>query len=319
MEGPTQSLGTDIAQLQRQLGDIAQENDGLQRSLCQAERGISQLQAELEQLQGDFKQDQQCKRVQLALREMAEENLAATSYIRMLQTTNRTLYETNTSLRSALLLSQVRDMPVQAPSSLADEAEGPPGSAGHFSKRKLPAFTLQGCERREEPAAPCPMYRLVLAGDAGTGKSSFLLRLCRNEFREDISSTLGVDFQLKQLLVDGEQTTLQIWDTAGQERYRSIPRSYFRKAQGVLLLYDISSPSSFLSVRQWMEDIKAAGGPLPLMLVGNKLDLRPGLPEAAGVRTAHGQQLAMAHGSLFCEASAKDGTSVVEAVLHLAR
>ncbi|NXL93048.1 RASEF protein, partial [Alectura lathami] len=79
-----------------------------------------------------------------------------------------------------------------------------------------------------------------LAGDSGTGKSSFLLRLCTNEFRGDVSSTLGVDFQVKQLLVDGEQTTLQIWDTAGQERYRSIARSYFRKAHGVLLLYDIS-------------------------------------------------------------------------------
>ncbi|KAF1575723.1 Ras and EF-hand domain-containing protein, partial [Eudyptes moseleyi] len=87
--------------------------------------------------------------------------------------------------------------------------------------------------RREEPMSPCPMYRLVLVGDTGTGKSSFLLRLCMNEFRGDISSTLpppstpGTQaraeaqeqhFQIKQLLVDGEQTTLQIWDTAGQER-----------------------------------------------------------------------------------------------------
>ncbi|NWQ94153.1 RASEF protein, partial [Burhinus bistriatus] len=76
----------------------------------------------------------------------------------------------------------------------------------------------QGWERTKEPMPPCPMYRLVLAGDGGTGKSSFLLRLCTNEFRGDLSSTLGVDFQIKQLLVDGEQTTLQIWDTAGQER-----------------------------------------------------------------------------------------------------
>ncbi|KAM6058851.1 uncharacterized protein VSU04_009577 isoform 3-T3 [Chlamydotis macqueenii] len=106
----------------------------------------------------------------------------------------------------------------QAPSPLAGEAEGPRCTARHFSKRKLSAFTPEGCERREEPTPPCPMYRLVLAGDRGTGKSSFLLRLCTNEFRGDISSTLGVDFQIKQLLVDGEQTTLQVWDTAGQER-----------------------------------------------------------------------------------------------------
>ncbi|POI25785.1 hypothetical protein CIB84_010464, partial [Bambusicola thoracicus] len=183
----------------------------------------------------------------------------------------------------------------------------------------------------EQPTAPSPIYRLVLAGDSGAGKSSFLLRLCRNEFRGDISSTLGVDFQVKELLVDGEQTTLQIWDTAGQERYHSIARSYFRKAHGVLLLYDISSQSSFLRVRQWIEDIEngrtpscppllqGAGTTLPLMLVGNKSDLRAGLPETAGVPTAHGQRLAMAHNCLFCETSAKDGTNVAEAVLHLAR
>uniref|UniRef100_A0A493SVD2 RAS and EF-hand domain containing n=1 Tax=Anas platyrhynchos platyrhynchos TaxID=8840 RepID=A0A493SVD2_ANAPP len=160
-------------------------------------------------------------------------------------------------------------------------AEGCCHPAQHCCKRKLPAFPPEGSRAAEEPAPPCPVYRLVLAGDSGTGKSSFLMRLCMNEFR-DISATLGVDFQIKQLLVDGEQTTLQIWDTAGQERYRSIAQSYFRKAHGVLLLYDISSQSSFISIRQWIEDIKA-------------------------------------HNCLFCETSAKDGTNVVEAVLHLAR
>ncbi|XP_040425837.1 ras-related protein Rab-44-like isoform X3 [Cygnus olor] len=224
----------------------------------------------------------------------------------------------------------------------APPAEGCCHPAQHCCKRKLPAFPPEGSRAAEESAPPCPMYRLVLAGDSGTGKSSFLMRLCTNEFR-DVSATLGVDFQIKQLLVDGEQTTLQIWDTAGQERYRSIAQSYFRKAHGVLLLYDISSQSSFLSIRQWIEDIKAAETALPLMLVGNKTDLRPSLPEAAGVRTAHGQKLAMvsshssgrgpggpgpppdspalpqAHNCLFCETSAKDGTNVVEAVLHLAR
>nr|XP_047902304.1 EF-hand calcium-binding domain-containing protein 4B-like isoform X2 [Anser cygnoides] len=213
--------------------------------------------------------------------------------------------------------------PPEVTSNAPSGARSPAGEwsggtpAAPFSQCPPPPFP-QGSRAAEEPAPPCPMYRLVLAGDSGTGKSSFLMRLCMNEFR-DVSATLGVDFQIKQLLVDGEQTTLQIWDTAGQERYRSIAQSYFRKAHGVLLLYDISSQSSFLSIRQWIEDIKAAETALPLMLVGNKTDLRPGLPEAAGVRTAHGQKLAMAHNCLFCETSAKDGTNVVEAVLHLAR
>ncbi|XP_040536354.1 ras and EF-hand domain-containing protein-like isoform X10 [Gallus gallus] len=343
------------------------------------------------------------RREQQALRELAEEHLAFTSYIRMLQSTNRILRESDGSLRSALLLGscggpeapphahpqQVRAdcsvCPWQSSASSEDSAspsntssqssedacsaspaqgtqdpqagkvEGCCHPAQRCCKRKLSAFapelapSPQGSGMGEQPTAPSPVYRLVLAGDSGAGKSSFLLRLCRNEFRGDISSTLGVDFQVKELLVDGEQTTLQIWDTAGQEsdtpgsRYRSIARSYFRKAHGVLLLYDISSQSSFLSVRQWIEDIEGAGTALPLMLVGNKSDLRAGLPEMVGVHTAHGQRLAMvsgccrgqpleapsgprlqplsvqAHNCLFCETSAKDGTNVVEAVLHLAR
>ncbi|XP_040562671.1 ras and EF-hand domain-containing protein-like isoform X11 [Gallus gallus] len=335
------------------------------------------------------------RREQQALRELPEEHLAFTSYIRMLQSTNRILRESDGSLRSALLLGScggpeaVRAdcsvCPWQSSASSEDSAspsntssqssedacsaspaqgtqdpqagkvEGCCHPAQRCCKRKLSAFapelapSPQGSGMGEQPTAPSPVYRLVLAGDSGAGKSSFLLRLCRNEFRGDISSTLGVDFQVKELLVDGEQTTLQIWDTAGQEsdtpgsRYRSIARSYFRKAHGVLLLYDISSQSSFLSVRQWIEDIEGAGTALPLMLVGNKSDLRAGLPEMVGVHTAHGQRLAMvsgccqgqpleapsgprlqplsvqAHNCLFCETSAKDGTNVVEAVLHLAR
>ncbi|XP_066859662.1 ras and EF-hand domain-containing protein-like [Anser cygnoides] len=407
--------GAGVARLQQRLGAATQENTRLRRTLRQAEAGVSQLQAELERLRRDFGQRAQRRtREQQALRELVEENLAFTSYVRMLQATNRSLCESNSSLRSALLLGSclgpgAPPPPLQPRSPLADPspclpedahsryrggssprpqlpatgprqnsasstdtaslsdagswssedarptspcwdtqdpappAEGCCQPAQHCCKRKLPAFPPEGSRAAEEPAPPCPMYRLVLAGDSGTGKSSFLMRLCMNEFR-DVSATLGVDFQIKQLLVDGEQTTLQIWDTAGQERYRSIAQSYFRKAHGVLLLYDISSQSSFLSIRQWIEDIKqAAETALPLMLVGNKTDLRPGLPEAAGVRTAHGQKLAMvsshssgqglggpgpppnspalpqAHNCLFCETSAKDGTNVVEAVLHLAR
>ncbi|XP_067161505.1 ras and EF-hand domain-containing protein-like [Apteryx mantelli] len=410
MQGHMQGSDDGIMRLRHQLGDLTQENEQLHFTLLKAKASISQLQAELEQLQRDLSdQAKQQKREQLALREVAEENLAFTSYIRTLQATNRSLYKSNSCLRSALLLdadgspresppparqgsplaapscsllevtnsrypgdsscsllsaaaswagrdpgcsspglgqrqssasstdtalslsnagskssedappaSPCSDME-QAPTRQPGAAEGSCHPARHFTKRKLPAFTPKAPETTEEPAAPCPIYRLVLAGDVGAGKSSFLLRLCTNEFRGDIPTTLGVDFQVKQLLVDGEQTTLQIWDTAGQERFQSIAKSYFRKAHGVLLLYDISSESSFLRVRQWLEDIKASERPLPLMLVGNKIDLRPGLPEAAGVHTTHGEKLAMAYSALFCETSAKDGTNVVEAVLHLAR
>ncbi|XP_015199262.1 ras and EF-hand domain-containing protein isoform X2 [Lepisosteus oculatus] len=186
-------------------------------------------------------------------------------------------------------------------------------------RRRLPAFTPKPMDT-VDAEAPGPMYRLVLAGDAGAGKSSFLLRLSTNEFRGDIQTTLGVDFQMKKMLVDGEQTTLQIWDTAGQERFRSIARSYFRKAHGILLLYDVTSERSFLHVREWIDQVQdSTVDHIPMCLIGNKTDLRTEETESSCVHTAHGEKLAMAYNALFCETSAKEGTNVVEAVLHLAR
>ncbi|CAL8355790.1 unnamed protein product [Lota lota] len=184
-------------------------------------------------------------------------------------------------------------------------------------RRRLSAFSMKLDLLEDE--VPSPIYRLVLAGDAGAGKSSFLMRLTLNEFRTDMQTTLGVDFQMKKLLVDGERTTLQIWDTAGQERFRCIARSYFRKANGVLLLYDVTSESSFLNVRAWVEQIQeSTEGQIPMCIIGNKVDLREERPHGC-VSTAHGEKLANAYGALFCETSAKEGTNIVEAVLHLAR
>ncbi|XP_006730651.1 ras and EF-hand domain-containing protein [Leptonychotes weddellii] len=165
-------------------------------------------------------------------------------------------------------------------------------------------------------------YKIVLAGDAAVGKSSFLMRLCKNEFRGNTSATLGVDFQMKTLIVDGERTVLQLWDTAGQERFRSIAKSYFRRADGVLLLYDVTCEKSFLNVREWVDMIEdATQESIPIMLVGNKADLRDAATaeEQKCVPGYWGEKLAMTYGALFCETSAKDGSNIVEAVLHLAR
>ncbi|XP_010746790.2 ras and EF-hand domain-containing protein [Larimichthys crocea] len=161
-------------------------------------------------------------------------------------------------------------------------------------------------------------YRIVLAGDAAVGKSSFLLRLCKNEFKLNSSATLGVDFQMKTLIVDGEPVLLQLWDTAGQERFRSIAKSYFRRADGVLLLYDVTCERSFLNVREWVDMIEdVSQEDIPIMLVGNKSDLRQN--GVSCVPTSYGEKLAMTYNTLFCETSAKDGSNTLEAVLHLAR
>ncbi|XP_030326498.1 ras and EF-hand domain-containing protein [Strigops habroptila] len=192
------------------------------------------------------------------------------------------------------------------------------------TRRYISALTPQSDATECTPKYPSSekAYKIVLAGDAAVGKSSFLTRLCKNEFRGNTSATLGVDFQMKRLIVDGEPTVLQLWDTAGQERFRSIAKSYFRRADGVLLLYDVTCEKSFLNVREWVDMIEdATHENIPIMMVGNKADLRQTVTEQGQkcVSVNYGEKLAMTYNALFCETSAKDGSNVVEAVLHLAR
>ncbi|NP_001391890.1 ras and EF-hand domain-containing protein homolog isoform 2 [Mus musculus] len=204
----------------------------------------------------------------------------------------------------------------------------PQGSAGEgstlsSSRKPISALSLQtDMVDNTSKVTSQKAYKIVLAGDAAVGKSSFLMRLCKNEFQGNTSATLGVDFQMKTLIVDGEQTVLQLWDTAGQERFRSIAKSYFRKADGVLLLYDVTCEKSFLNVREWVDMVEdGTHRTIPIMLVGNKADLRDvdNAENQKCISAYLGEKLAMTYGALFCETSAKDGSNVVEAVLHLAR
>ncbi|XP_068920556.1 ras and EF-hand domain-containing protein [Petaurus breviceps papuanus] len=198
------------------------------------------------------------------------------------------------------------------------------GNSGTSARKPISALSSQAHSTDDNHKYPSSdkAYKIVLAGDAAVGKSSFLMRLCKNEFRGNTGATLGVDFQMKTLIVDGEPTVLQLWDTAGQERFRSIAKSYFRKADGVLLLYDVTCEKSFLNVREWVDTIQdAAREAIPIMMVGNKADLcETALAQGQQCVPKHfGEKLAMTYGALFCETSAKDGSNVVEAVLHLAR
>ncbi|XP_025947610.1 ras and EF-hand domain-containing protein [Apteryx rowi] len=213
---------------------------------------------------------------------------------------------------SSMVLDWKPSRPVSRSSSIAS------------TRRYISAIPPQSDARECTPKYPSSekAYKIVLAGDAAVGKSSFLMRLCKNEFRGNTSATLGVDFQMKRLVVDGEPTVLQLWDTAGQERFRSIAKSYFRRADGVLLLYDVTCERSFLNVREWVDMIEdATHENIPIMMVGNKADLRQAVTEQGQkcVPINFGEKLAMTYNALFCETSAKDGSNIVEAVLHLAR
>ncbi|CAK8682444.1 unnamed protein product [Clavelina lepadiformis] len=172
----------------------------------------------------------------------------------------------------------------------------------------------------ELPGRSGKLYKVILCGDASVGKSSFILRLCKNEFRKHTRATLGVDFHMKTIRLSADRSiSLQLWDTAGQERFRSIATSYFRNVDGVILLYDVTNPESFLNVRDWMETIsESAPAGSPVLICGNKLDLRSESDEERMVYQADGAQLAASYGVLFMETSAYNGANVLAAVTSLA-
>ncbi|XP_028980663.2 ras and EF-hand domain-containing protein isoform X2 [Esox lucius] len=232
--------------------------------------------------------------------------------------------EQKAAMNTDCLGAEMRDEMGSDSGSVQDWKPSEPVSQPSSTRKALSAITTEVKEESADLSSVTSekAYRVVLAGDAAVGKSSFLLRLCKNEFRGTTSATLGVDFQMKTLVVDGELTVLQLWDTAGQERFRSIAKSYFRRADGVLLLYDVTCEKSFLNVREWVDLIQDVSQEhIPIMLVGNKCDLRQEALQngTSCIPTSYGEKLSMSYSALFCETSAKDGSNVIEAVLHLAR
>ncbi|XP_023930249.1 ras and EF-hand domain-containing protein homolog isoform X4 [Lingula anatina] len=168
------------------------------------------------------------------------------------------------------------------------------------------------------PSTPERLFKVIFVGDSGVGKSSFIHRFCTNQFRPSFSATIGVDFQVQTMLVDSQVIALQLWDTAGQERFRSITKQYFRKADGVLIMYDVTSESSFKSVRNWIASVQeGTDDGTVLMLVGNKVDLIE-CNYRRVIKTKDGEHLADENGALFYEASAKSGINVKESLQAMA-
>ncbi|XP_047914771.2 EF-hand calcium-binding domain-containing protein 4A isoform X6 [Anser cygnoides] len=126
-----------------------------------------------------------------------------------------------------------------------------------------------------EPASFSPdrIFKVVFVGNSGVGKSSFIHRFCYDRFLAELNATIGVDYQVKSLMVDNTQVALQLWDTAGQERFRSITKQYFRKADGILVMYDVTAECSFTAVRNWMSSVQEGieDGAV-VFLLGNKMD-----------------------------------------------
>ncbi|CAH8498358.1 unnamed protein product [Schistosoma turkestanicum] len=119
------------------------------------------------------------------------------------------------------------------------------------------------------------IFRIMLAGDSEVGKTSLLIRMCEDVFQSCSVTTIGVDMKMRSVEVDGRKAMMQIWDTAGQERFRSVSTSFYRKADGILLVYDCTSEFSFISTRDWITIIEEnAGKQIPIAIIGNKKDLK---------------------------------------------
>uniref|UniRef100_UPI00398E533D ras-related protein Rab-25-like n=1 Tax=Pristiophorus japonicus TaxID=55135 RepID=UPI00398E533D len=151
------------------------------------------------------------------------------------------------------------------------------------------------------------VFKVVLIGESGVGKSNLLSRFTRNEFNHDSRTTIGVEFSTRSVTVNGVTVKTQIWDTAGLERYRAITSAYYRGAVGALLVYDISKHLTYESVERWLNELlDHADNSLVVMLVGNKTDLS----EIRAVPMEEAKSFAEKHKMLFMETSALDSTNV---------
>ncbi|XP_051890381.1 ras-related protein Rab-44-like isoform X35 [Pristis pectinata] len=196
-----------------------------------------------------------------------------------------------------------------------------PGEGGDGAHEETAAASARdgAAERIEEAESsknPDQVYNVMFVGNTNAGKTSFIQHFCDGNFQPGLPSTIGIDYRVKTLKVENRHIALQLWDTAGQERFHSVTKQFFRKADGVIVMYDIASSSSFIEVRYWLSCVKeAASDEVCILLLGNKLD------EAAHrqVTRSEGERLAQEYNILFYECSACTGQNIIASMVHLSK
>ena len=159
------------------------------------------------------------------------------------------------------------------------------------------------------------LFKYLIIGNSGVGKSCLLIRFTDDKYEEGYVTTIGVDFKIKTLIIEGKSVKLQIWDTAGQERFRNIVSSYYKGAQGIMMVYDITDLESFRYLDSWLKEIeKNASKNVYKILVGNKSDL-----ENRKITFEKGKEFANLHGMKFFETSAKENKNVEEAFKEMTK
>ncbi len=164
------------------------------------------------------------------------------------------------------------------------------------------------------------LFKIILLGDGAVGKTSIRRRYMGEGFRADFLATMGADFAFLKTKIDGINVEFQIWDLAGQPAFRNVMKSYYKGAMGALAVYDVTQPKSLESLDIWVQEVRERAGTydeLPVVLVGNKIDLRDEVP--SNLKTIQGFVKSKSLNAGFVETSAKTGEAIEEAFSTLAR
>ena len=161
------------------------------------------------------------------------------------------------------------------------------------------------------------LYKILLLGDSSVGKTCFLMRYTDNTYQEIHMSTIGIDNKFKDVeLEDGKKVKIQIWDTAGQDRFRSITRNYYKGANGIVLIFDVTNKKSYENVKNWVKQIKEeVSSRVTIILVANKIDD----VNHRIVTKEEGEKIANECGLMFFECSAKTGENIEHAFNELVK
>ena len=153
-------------------------------------------------------------------------------------------------------------------------------------------------------------FKILTKGESNVGKTCILRRFVENKFSKIHLSTIGIDYRTKSLHVYGKDIKLKIWDTAGQERYHNITSQIFKGADGIMLVYDVTEETSFVKIKDWMEQIvtNIGGDDISIVLLGNKCDV-----EERAITKENGQEMAESLKVSYYETSALNGTGINEA------
>ena len=150
------------------------------------------------------------------------------------------------------------------------------------------------------------LFKAIIVGDGGCGKTAVVVRFSKGFFKEKYKLTIGVEFAVKNLTLNNNVVKLQIWDTGGQERFQYVRPLYYKGAMGCIILFDLTNRASFEHIPKWIEEVEKEAGKIPMLLVGNKLDLK----DQRQVPREEAEQMADELGMKYIESSAKTGNGV---------